>query len=87
MSQIPPSLQFVTTCTPAKMFREFLVMLKTWEQELFPKLSMEVDCYKFLNLVTSQELKLKATQLLTISDSSDNSGSMTFGWIISLPSS
>jgi hypothetical protein len=46
---------------------------------------MEVDCYKFLSLVESQILEESAIKLLTVSDGSDDSGAMTFGWIIAMP--
>jgi hypothetical protein len=48
---------------------------------------MEVDCYEFLSLVESQILEESAIQLLTVSDGSDDSGAMTFGWIIAMPCS
>jgi hypothetical protein len=47
---------------------------------------MDVGCYEFLDLDTSQELEATATQLLTVSDGSDDAGSMSFGWVIALPS-
>jgi hypothetical protein len=49
---------------------------------MFSQLTMEVDCYTFLERVNSQPEA--AIQLLTMSDGSDDDGAMTFGWIISL---
>jgi hypothetical protein len=46
---------------------------------------MAVDCYEFLDLVNSQIVADNAIHLLTVSDGSDDAGSMTFGWVISLP--
>jgi hypothetical protein len=46
---------------------------------------MEVDCYEFACLVDSQVLDESAIQLITVSDGSDDEGSMSFGWIIALP--
>jgi hypothetical protein len=47
---------------------------------------MDVEPFEFMDIVTAQDLATDATQLLTISDGSDDSGSMTFGWVIALPS-
>jgi hypothetical protein len=66
-------------------FSDYLSHLEPWELELFVDLSMEVDCYNFIDLVNSQILADNAIQLLTLSNGSDDSGSMTFGWVISLP--
>jgi hypothetical protein len=46
---------------------------------------MEVDCFDFLDLVNTQSSHENAIQLLTMSDGSDDSGAMTFGWVIALP--
>jgi hypothetical protein len=66
------------------IFDEYLSGLASWETELFPELHMEVDCYKFISLVNTQLLHDSKFQLITVSDGSDNSGSMTFGWVIAL---
>jgi hypothetical protein len=67
-------------------FPEYLGTLDLWERELFPALSMEVEPFEFIDLVTSQDLAEDDIHLLTVSDGSDDSGSMTFGWVIALPS-
>jgi hypothetical protein len=72
---LPPSITATLT--------EFLDTLAFWETELILMLTMEVDCYTFMDLVNAQPDA--ALQLLTMSDGSDNAGAMTFGWIISLP--
>jgi hypothetical protein len=46
---------------------------------------MDVDCYAFVAMVNDQTVEGDAIQLLTMSDGSDDAGSMSFGWIISLP--
>lgn len=46
---------------------------------------MEVDCYTSLSLVDVQETEGEVAQLLTMSDGSDDSGAMTFGWVMALP--
>jgi len=46
---------------------------------------MLVDAYEFLALVNSQDSTEDAVQLLTVSNGSDDAGSMTFGWVIALP--
>jgi hypothetical protein len=70
---------------PPKNCHQFLVTLDHWDQELFPELIMNVKCYRFVHLVNSQVLLSDTTiQLITVSDSSDNSSSMTFGWVIAL---
>jgi hypothetical protein len=73
--------------------------LDLWESNLFPKLTMDVKCYKFLELINAQNLDETfelinaqnldetAVQLITVSVGSDDSGSMTFGCAIALPSS
>jgi hypothetical protein len=66
-------------------FVEFLTTLDGWEAQLFSQLTMDVDCYAFLNLVNTQPLDETEVHLLTMSDGSDDDGAMTFGWIISLP--
>jgi hypothetical protein len=66
-------------------FSNVLTTLNTWEQSLFSSLSMHMDCYAFIALVNAQPLDEAATHLLTVSDGSDDSGSMTFGWIVALP--
>jgi hypothetical protein len=60
--------------------------LDPWESNVFPELTMDVECYEFLELVNAQNLDETAVQLITVSDGSDDSGSMTFGWAIALPS-
>jgi hypothetical protein len=50
---IPSPLPSIATTTPVEKLHELLSALNLWEQELFPELSMEVDCYEFLHLVTS----------------------------------
>ncbi len=72
--------------TPPETFHEFIDTLDLWERELFPELSMTVDCYEFLQIVNEQELDETATRLITVSDGSDDDGSMSIGWIIALPS-
>jgi hypothetical protein len=82
----PPSV--VPTDTPlliAATFSEFLSSLDKWETELFAKLTMHVDCYQFIPLVETQQTQTTQFQHITVSNSSDNSGKMTFGCIISLP--
>jgi hypothetical protein len=64
-------------------FKNFIDTLDFWETELFLQLTMEVDCYTFLELVNEQPAA--DIQLLTMSDGSDDAGAMTFGWILSLP--
>jgi hypothetical protein len=66
------------------IFQEFLEQLAPWESQLFPTLHMEVDCYEFLDLVNSQIIGDTALHLITVSDGSKDSGSMTFGWVIAL---
>jgi hypothetical protein len=63
-------------------FREFLWTLKMWERDLFQELAMDVNCYEFLELVNKQELEEDETRLHTVSDGSDDLGSMSFGWVI-----
>jgi hypothetical protein len=46
---------------------------------------MLVDCYELIRLVENQHLRNTEIQLLTMSDGSDESGAMMFGWIILLP--
>jgi hypothetical protein len=46
---------------------------------------MEVDCYEFLDLVNAQVLDENDPCLITVSNGSGASGSMTFGWVITLP--
>lgn len=83
---IPPPLLAKKAHNIPETFCEYLATLDPWERDLFPVLTMDVGCYEFLDLVTSQELAANATQLLTVSDGSDDSGSMSFGWVIALPS-
>jgi hypothetical protein len=52
---------------------------------LFLELEMHVGCYEFMTIVNSQDLAVNAFQLITVSDGSDDSGSMTFGWVIATP--
>jgi hypothetical protein len=80
----PPSILSSTIHDSPATFLDFLTTLDPWEQDLFSSLSMEVDCYEFIELVNSQSLGEAATQLLTVSDGSDDSGSMTLSWIIAL---
>jgi hypothetical protein len=72
------------TDTPGT-FSEYLSHLDSWEKELFEDLIMEVDCYEFLDLVDSQLILDDVIRLITVSDGSDASGSMSFGWVIALP--
>jgi hypothetical protein len=61
-------------CTPIipATFTEFLSTLDRWETELFSDLTMDVDCYKLLDLVNNQTTNSEAPiQLLTMSDGSD----------------
>jgi hypothetical protein len=83
---IPAPTPIPLLMTPPETFQEFIDTLDLWEQELFPELSMTVDCYEFLQIVNEQELDKTATCLITVSDGSDNDGSMSFHWIIALPS-
>jgi hypothetical protein len=46
---------------------------------------MHVDCYELIQQVETQPLRNTGIQLITVSDGSDASGAMTFGWIIALP--
>ena len=71
--------------TIAATFSEFLLALPFWETELFSDLIMHVDCYELLRQVDHQAARRTDIQLLTMSDGSDISGAMTFGWVISLP--
>jgi hypothetical protein len=71
--------------TPPETFIQFIQTLDVWERELFSGLSMDLDCFEFLNIVNSQDIRNDATQLITVSDGSDDSGSMSFSWIIALP--
>jgi hypothetical protein len=66
-------------------FSEYLATLELWETKLFLQLTMEVNCFAFLDLVNSQTSQENAIQLLTMSDGPDDSGAMTFGWVIALP--
>jgi hypothetical protein len=71
---------------PPENFHQFLDTLDHWEQELFPELTMNVKCYEFVHLVNSQVLLEDSTiQLITVSNGSNDLGSMTFGWVIDLP--
>jgi hypothetical protein len=70
---------------PIATFSQFLDGLDHWERSLFADLTMEVDCYTFLDLVDSQVTDGDIAQLLTMSNGSDDSGAMTFGWIMALP--
>jgi hypothetical protein len=70
---------------PCATFTDFLAQLDLWESQLFLELEMHVGCYKFMTIVNSQDLAANATQLITVSDGSDDSGSMTFGWVIATP--
>jgi hypothetical protein len=71
---------------PPLTFQSFLTTLDKWEQELFVDLTMEVDCYQLIQIVNAQPLNDTDNQLITASDGSDDSGLMTFGWVIALPS-
>ena len=66
-------------------FSEFLDGLDHWEHELFADLSFKVDCFEFVHLINSEILADKAVHLLTVSDGSNDSGSMSFRWVIVLP--
>jgi hypothetical protein len=70
---------------PPSTFLEFLTTLELWERELFSDLTMQVDCFEFIQLVNSQLITDSSAQLITVSDGSDDSGSMTFGWAVALP--
>jgi hypothetical protein len=59
--------------------------LAPWEYHLLSELTMEVDCYDFVHLVNTQFETKDKVQLISVSDGSDDSGSMTFGWAIALP--
>ncbi len=83
---IPPTLPTPGSSTLSETFQEFITTLDLWERELFPELSMTIDCYEFLEIVNEQELDDTDIRLLTVSDGSDVEGSMSFGWIIALPS-
>jgi hypothetical protein len=82
---IPEPQQATPSETPVATFSEFLSRLDPWERSLFSDLTMEVDCYTFLALVDAQATDGDVAQLLTMSDGSDDSGAMTFGWIMALP--
>jgi hypothetical protein len=69
----------------ASTFSEFLQSLEQWEKELFADLTMHADCYELISLVEAQQTRTTQVQLITVSDGSDDTGAMTFGWIISLP--
>jgi hypothetical protein len=79
-----PPIPTPTSNPISATFLVFLSSLEPWERELFPELSMEVDCYKFLELVDAQALDAADTRLPTVSDGSDDSDSMSFGWVIAL---
>jgi hypothetical protein len=82
----PPSMS--TVYYPPATFHQFLAQFEPWETQLFPELHMAVDCYKFLDLVNSQQIDdtdNTAMHLITVSKGSNDSGSMTFGWVIALP--
>jgi hypothetical protein len=81
LAPLPP----VEVHTPPETFLDFIHTLDEWERELVPGLSMDVNCFEFLDIVNSQDKTNDATQLITVSDGSDDSGSMSFGWIIALP--
>jgi hypothetical protein len=66
-------------------FTEFLATLVFWETELISNLTMLVDCYKFVQMVETQRHRNTDIKFLTMSDGSNESGAMAFGWIISLP--
>jgi hypothetical protein len=69
--------------------QQFLAQLDPWETQLFPELHMTVDCYEFLDLVNSQQKDDTDNTIMhlptTVSNGSNDSGSMTFGWILALP--
>jgi hypothetical protein len=50
------------------IFNSFLDNLDLWESQHFSKLSMEVDCFNFFDLVNNQNLAEGQVQLITISD-------------------
>ena len=66
-------------------FTEFLLSLALWENQLFPDLTMHVDCFEFIHLVNTHTPDVAPIHLITVSDRSDDDGSMTFGWAIALP--
>jgi hypothetical protein len=71
--------------TTSGTFTEYLSSLDEWETELFVDLTLHYDCYDIIRLIETQRIRTSEVQLLTVSDGSDDSGSMTFGWIIALP--
>jgi hypothetical protein len=78
-SPTPPPVEHAET------FSQFLKTLEPWEWNLFPELSMEIDCYEFVKLVNAQDLNDKEVQLIMVSNGSEDIGSMRFGWVIALP--
>jgi hypothetical protein len=83
---IPGPLAAPQPTSISETFPEFIATLEPWERDLFSFLHMEVGCFEFIDLITSQDIAADTTQLLTVSDGSDDSGSMSFGWVIALPS-
>jgi hypothetical protein len=82
---IPEPLPAPSSRSIPETFHEYLATLDLWECKLFAVLTMDVGCFQFLELVTEQDSTDDATQLLTVSDGSDDSGSISFGWVIALP--
>jgi hypothetical protein len=82
---IPVSAAPIPPEPPAATFLQYLSRLDNWERSLFEELTMEVDCYSFLDLVDAQTTDGDSAQLLTMSDGSDSAGAMTFGWVLALP--
>jgi hypothetical protein len=60
--------------TPTATFQEFLTNLDEWESKLFSELTMYVDCYNFMHLVKTQNLRNTKVQLLTMSNGLDEYG-------------
>ncbi len=87
LPQLPANIRSVQSnpATIASTFAEYIQTLEEWEKELFADLTMHVDCYDFIQRVETQTQRNTEVQLLTMSDGSDESGKMTFGWIMSLP--
>jgi hypothetical protein len=68
-------------------FSEYIALLPPWEQSLFEGLDMPLDCYALINAATAikpndYDFKL---HLLSLSDGSAVNQSMSFGWVMSLP--
>jgi hypothetical protein len=68
-------------------FAEYITLLPPWEQSLFEGLDMPLDCYALLaaaKAINPADYDFKL-HLISLSDGSAVNHSMSFGWVMSLP--